>query len=212
MTDARIEWEQVDGVSIRKAARSIGFDIEEIEGFSEPLSGTLVRKTRTQVIYQLTDYYYYKRATDLRNVRGVYVISLADNIFVDYGNKKISPVIYIGQGNVKTRLSTHFQGPLFDFSRTLNDVNFKIHIGQAIAAGRGRTYVDAEFKLIEYFENNFGHKPLLNCNRGQNTGRNYTWKTGWNKPLKNAGRVGSCRWTIKPYLGCRGEKWYKELT
>ena len=36
MANARIEWIQVDNVSIRKAARLCGIDIEEIDSYPDP--------------------------------------------------------------------------------------------------------------------------------------------------------------------------------
>ena len=211
MANARIDWIQADRVSIRKAARSLGFDIEEIDNFPDQLSRYLIQKTRATVIDQLQDYWYDYSDKSFSKVKGVYVITLTDSIFVDYGNSNISPVLYIGRGNIKSRLSSHFQGSLFDFSRTLNDVNFKVHMGVATAKGPGDTFVDAEFKLIAYFEHTYGIKPLLNKNSGTNTQRKHVWHTGWNAPLKNTGRLRSCRWTIKPHRGSKGKKWYKEL-
>ncbi len=212
MANAKIDWVQADKVSIRKAARTIGFDIEEIDNNLKHASDVLVRRTRAEVIYQLEDAWYDAKGDGFSEVLGVYVISLTDNIFIDYGNNKISPVLYIGQGRIKNRLSTHFQGSLFDFSRTLNDVNFKVYMGIATAKGRGETYIDAEFRLIEHFEKTYGNKPLLNNNRGIDTKRKHRWQSGWNKPLKNSGKLRACRWTIKPRRGSKGQKWYKELT
>ena len=212
MANARIEWILADKVSIRKAARLYGFDIEEIDSFPNEFSKPLVQKTRAKVVDQLADYWYGSYDTNFAHIKGVYIVSLTDNIFVDYGSGNISPVLYIGRGNIRNRLSSHFQGSLFDFSRTLNDVNFRVYMGIATAKGPGDTFVDAEYSLIEYFEKTYGTKPLLNRNSGTNTQRTHVWKSGWNTPLKNTGNLKNCRWTIKPHKGSKGKKWYKELS
>ena len=198
MANAKIDWVQADKVSIRRAARTIGFDIEEIENYPKHVSSVLVKRTRAEVIYQLEDAWYDAKRDDFSEVRGVYVISLTDNIFVDYGEDGISPIIYIGRGRIRDRLSSHFQGFLFDFSRTLNDVNFKIYMGTATARGPGETFVDAEYSLIEYFDKTYGRKPLLNSNSGTKTSRKHRWQEGWNSPLKNTGKLRACQWIIRP--------------
>ena len=202
MANARIDWIQADKVSIRKAARLHGFDIEEINNFPDYVSKNLVQKTRAKVIDQLQDYWYFRSDKDFTEVKGVYIISLTDNIFVDYGSGSISPVLYIGCGRIRNRLSSHFEGHFFDFSRTLNDVNFKVYMGIANAKGPGETFVDAEFSLIEYFEQTYGTKPLLNKNSGTDTQRTHVWSvpirlthtpTTCSVSCRTAGKGSRCR-------------------
>ena len=125
-------------------------DRHEINNFPDQVSKYLVQKTRVKVIDQLQEYWDLNSNEEFSKVNGVYIISLTDNIFVDYGSDNISPVLYIGRGSIRNRLSNHFQGSLFDFSRTLNDVNLKVYMGIATAKGPGETFVDAEFTLIDY--------------------------------------------------------------
>ena len=82
MANARIDWIQADRVSIRKAARSLGFDIEEIDNFPDQLSRYLIQKTRATVIDQLQDYWYGYSDRRFSKIKGIYVISLTDSIFV----------------------------------------------------------------------------------------------------------------------------------
>ena len=173
MADARIEWIDADKISIRKAGHQCGFSLDEIDEFSKTVQKAVISRARKNVVKQLDDVWISEHDSPFADATGVYVVTLTDNIFVDYGDKKISPVIYIGRGAIRGRLTSHFEGSLFDFSRTLNDVNLRIFMGLAYAKGPGATYVDAEFRLIEHFEKVFGNKPLLNKNKGTDSGRKH---------------------------------------
>ena len=213
MANDRIDWVQVKTMSISEAASAVGFNINFFQEYSQDIQQSMKSRVIKDIILTLDDEWHWAMKSDLKNMRkGVYVISISNSIFCQYGEDDISPVIYIGRGAIRSRLKTHFETVLFDFASTLNWINFDIYMGRPVIGGSGRSDIAWEYKLIDWFEDKYGRKPMLNRNKGTKPNRMPDISPGWNKPLKDTAVKSRCRWTIKPHTGSKGKKWFSEIT
>lgn len=98
-----------------------------------------------------------------RLAKAVYVIRLAGYFTIDYGQKD-SPVVYIGEGRVKTRVQSHsrWASQLEDL---VSDLPMEICVATPCKQGQGKVHRDCEAALLARFASRFGCIPLRNRQR-----------------------------------------------
>jgi hypothetical protein len=105
MTKKREHWIESRGISIRKAANGLGFEIEHLEKFEKRQKKRFRRQIVKSIVRELDEDWKEAREThallsfpdQLRDVKkGVYVLCLDGRLCVSY-KKKLSRVLYIGK-------------------------------------------------------------------------------------------------------------------
>jgi hypothetical protein len=216
-----IRWLETASISVRHAAWDEGFDIDRYGDYSEEVRKTVKSKSINSLLRLLDG-----KWEDARSIipkqdrgkisevfesakRGIYIISLEHGFSVSYP-KGDSHVLYIGKGAIRSRLRLHLINSLFDFSRSLKDIEFKFYFCEPKKAGYSSYYHDLETDLLNKFKDAFGSTdlpyPLLNYNAGRNHDKEHEHGDGWSRPLANNGR--KYKWAIKP---TRHAGWPKKL-
>ena len=195
---AYVEWITIPNVSLAAAARNAGFDLGLYYEYSPALQSSLRSIIRKDARSELRKAYLQATGDDLKSInRAVYVISVGWPFAVNY-KAKHSDVIYIGIGNVYSRLDSHLKHSLFDLMLSLQGIDFSFRISVPRMSHTLNFYKHVEFVMLQEFRNTIGNEeeyPLLNSNAGaeQNIKAEFD---GWKLPLKNAGKVP--RWLITP--------------
>lgn len=195
---AKIEWTKVSNLSLAKAVREAGFDISIIDHYSESTREEAKRLSIKQILNVISDEYMDKTNKDIQGVKkGVYVICISKPFVIQYQKGK-SKIIYIGQGNILSRLESHFNKTLFRFMQSLAGTNFDLYISEPKRKNASLYYKHIEFLLLERFSERFGGEsgadrfPLLNRNAG--SGKKLIPDDGWKKPLSMSGEKR--RWVL----------------
>ena len=94
----------------------------------------------------------------------VYVIRIAKGFIIEYPKKKLSPVIYIGQGKLRGRFFAHRKW-LGKFSSLLHGVQLEASFCFPRSPEGSRLNKQLEAHLINRFEQVHGRKPLNNKKR-----------------------------------------------
>lgn len=128
--------------------------------------------------------------------RAVYVIRLNEPFAIKYP-QGISPVIYIGEGNLKDRLSSHLNGWINNLPELIE--KFYLSIGVSVPRVRNNFYAykDVEAALIQEFSDIYGSAPLNNQQREyQKISHDYD-KSDLRNPLM-LGKGSKYKWAIEP--------------
>lgn len=97
--------------------------------------------------------------SDLKN--SVYVIRLNTPFAIQYP-LGISPLIYIGEGNFQSRISSHSKKWLCNLSEIIESSGLHIGVATPRSIENPNTYKDTEAALIHEFFNLYGTAPLNN--------------------------------------------------
>ncbi|TDM05711.1 MAG: hypothetical protein C4K60_13370 [Ideonella sp. MAG2] len=199
---ARIEtnrWYGLRRQSLAVYARNAGFDLSIFEDYSKSVQAELRSKTikeaMREIEWALKDQHF-----DLNLAKkGVYVISLSNPLTIKYPKKR-SQVLYIGRGDIRQRISSHFENKLFDLMRSLSGADFDFDFAVPARPGTRDYYKDVEYQMLEWFNLKFGDQskrcfPLMNKIKGtkKNNTSDSEW---WTKPLKATG--ARPLWEITP--------------
>ena len=199
---AKIRWVKLKEYNLAWSAREAGFDIAVYDDYKPAAQKIVKSQTVNMAIEFLKEEYEEKTKESLLKVKnGVYVIRLASNFSVRYP-QGISPIIYIGRGEVNGRIKTHFTKKLFPLMESLTGATFDFWITNPKRGGQGRTAEDyhkqLEYNLLEGFKERFGDSklkyPLLNKIKGEDCGREIG--PNWDKPLRGDSRKHI--WTLEP--------------
>jgi len=199
---AKIHWEKLEGYNLAWSARDSGFDIVFYDDYKPSVQKVVKSQTVNMAIEYLIEEYEDLTGKSLLKVKnGVYVIRLASNFSIKYP-QGISPIVYIGRGDVNGRIKSHFNKKLFPLMESLTGATFDFWIANPKRGGQGRTAEDyhkqLEYNLLEGFRNKFGTDenkyPLLNKIKGEDCGRDIG--PNWDKPLRGDGRRHM--WTLEP--------------
>jgi len=197
----RNHWYTVTSQSLATYARVTGFDLAVYEAYSKSVKQEVRKRAIKHALWQIA-HVCYEQGLDLYSTKdGVYVISLSNPLSIQYRNGR-SQVIYIGIGNVMSRLKNHFEKSLFDFMQSLAGANFDFHFARPALKGPSKMYYKhVEYHMLEYFCEQYGGMddrrrfPILNSNAGSN--QDYRGGTDWwKKPLKASGKRPL--WELKP--------------
>ena len=199
---AKIRWVKLKEYDLALSAREAGFDIA-VYHYYKPAAQKLVKNQTTNMAIEfLKEEYEELTGQSLLDVKnGVYVIRLASNFSIRYP-KGVSPIVYIGRGDVNGRIKNHFRNKLFPLMESLTGATFDFWITNPKRGGKGRTAQDyhkqLEYNLLKRFWEKYGDDenkyPLLNKIKGDDCG--YELGPNWDKPLKGDSRRHA--WILEP--------------
>ncbi len=212
MAKINVEWFKTKyPISIREYAEKCGFNLTGLENgnISEENWEWIDSKIRLRILNDLKEQW--NDIEDganrfLKVKRGVYVITLAQNISIDYSGHP-SQVIYIGRGNLRSRISSHLRNWIRYFSESLQDISFNIWLTEIRVKGSPNAFKDLEYDLLDEFFNRYGELPIQNTKYGDNFGREHEYNMEWRAPLNNPRNIHN-GWTIKPL---RNNPWFKDV-
>lgn len=183
--------------------REAGFDLTMFDEYSPNTQAEIRKRTIKNIMRNIA--YEFEEVTDkdLNSIkRGVYVICVSNPFTISY-NRGCSEIIYIGIGNISTRLESHFNNSLFDFMMSVAGADFDFYLTEpTVVPGEGY-YKHIEYMLLEKFREKHGVYPLLNTNAGSKKEFEEAGK-GWDKPLKGAGKKPL--WELRPTKHCEFAK------
>lgn len=193
MKTEKNDWYPVKDQSLAIYARNAGFDLAVYHDYSKP-ARAMLRKRAVKEALDAIDLECSEQDLDIWSVkRGVYVIALSNQLSIKYRHRR-SQVIYIGMGNVMTRIKSHFERTLFDFMLDLSGANFDFYFACPARQNATTYYKHVEYLMLKYFNEQYGgiddsrRFPILNKNSGSNQhlapGKKDLWKT----PLKATGK------------------------
>lgn len=194
-----LEWTKIQKISLAQSVREAGFDITVYDNYSKQTQSELKKSAIKNVLKEISDKYMDLAGKDISAVKkGVYVICLSNPFTIRYESGS-SEIIYIGQGNIISRLETHFHASLFNFMQSLSGTEFDIQISDPdTAAENNMLHKHIEFSLLDTFKDKFGGKerayPLLNKNSGSD--KSLDLPDGWKKPLSGQGKKPA--WSLRP--------------
>ena len=226
--ETTLNWINLWSMSLATAARESGFDLAVYHEYSESTQLELRKRTIKKTISNICDEYkwatqqQFGEAKALESVQfGVYVIRLSSPFTVRYRIPEIedgleiktvnfdgtSQIVYIGRGDVKTRLERHLKNKLFDFMQSLSGANFDFQIldPESNFVSKDDLHKQIENDLLLRFAETVTCRekgwPLLNKISGSDVGVEDCGKR-WNYPLRRD--VKLLEWAIEPT-----EKWRK---
>ena len=211
MADINIDWFKTENpISILEYAQEVGFDLRALnyEGIRQDKWEWIDTKIRLSILNNLSDEWDEdsNHTTNFSKVKqGVYVITLGENISIDY-NGKPSQVMYIGRGKLNRRISSHLKHWIKIFSASLQDISFNVWLTEVKVKGSPNAYKNLESDLINYFERKYGVIPLNNLKNGDYHSREHNYNNEWKKPLINPRNIHS-GWCIKPL---KNNEWFKK--
>jgi len=191
------EWYKITGQSMAVFMRDAGFDLTVYDGYVETVQDEARKAAIKEAMFSLSWEFENDTGAELSDIkRGVYVISIANGLSIKY-EKKRSSVIYIGIGNICSRIKQHYEVKLFEFMKSLSGVEFNFHIAEP-KKPRYRNddyHKSVEYHMLERFKEEYGRYPLMNKNSGSDKGigEEDRW---WRKPLKASGQ--KIYWEISP--------------
>lgn len=183
--------------------RNAGFDLAVYSEYSDSVRKEARKGAIKETMRGIEESFEAEAGFELTDIdRGVYVISLSTPLAILY-RYGWSPVIYIGIGNIVSRIESHFNNSLFDLMESVSGANFDFSFASPKKLFyRGDDYYKhVEFLMLEYFCEKVGgvdetrRYPILNRNAGadKDIDDNDEW---WNTPLKATGRKPL--WALKP--------------
>jgi hypothetical protein len=186
-------WYAVRKQSLAIAARNAGFDLAIYHQYSENVREELRKRAIKAAMEEIRIAFNGQTDEELADLKkGLYVISLTVPLTVEYKNKH-SEVIYIGIGDVESRIKSHFNNSLFDFMQSLSGADFDFRFSRPNLKLKPKYYKHVEYLMLEYFRKSTGELPILNKNAGSKCKiiHNDYW---WNTPLKGSGKKP--RWAL----------------
>ena len=205
-----IIWTITEPISIRDYASYCGFNLNTINLLEVPDQHRrwIERKIVSNILSYLDKCWEDNNETSLRDVeKGVYVISLAGNICIEY-KKNVSQVIYIGRGKVRQRIYNHLKNWVTNFSESLNDIKFKFWITEIKKSGLSDAFKIVESKLIDKFVEKNGELPILNKKYGDGYKEDqHIFCKELTMPLTNERGIKR-GWKISPM---ENNEWFKEI-
>ena len=194
-------WYALKNQSLAIYARRAGFDLAIYDEYDDTIRQELRRRAVTEALHAIEAACQEQHGIDIAKVKaGLYVISLSNPLSVKYRIRR-SQVIYIGRGNIMTRIRSHFEYKLFDFMLSLSGASFDFHFALPALRGTSDYFKHVEHLMLEYFCTQYGgmddkrRYPILNKNAGND--KDYQGGTDWwRKPLKASGKRPL--WELKP--------------
>lgn len=190
VTIKKNHWYSLRRQSLAAYARIAGFDLSVFSDYSPKVRAELRKKTIREAMLMIK-WTLSEQGFDLSAAKkGVYAISLSSPLSIQYP-KRHCQVLYVGRGNIETRLKSHFEHKLFDLMLSLSGADFDFDFAVPARAGTALYFHEVEYQMLKWFDTNYGEptkicRPLLNKINGHQ--KNFTPDTGWwKKPLKTAG-------------------------
>ena len=137
----------------------------------------------------------FREVSEELSKKGVYVIRFCRPFSIAYPLAH-SPVLYVGQGNTRQRVSSHMEGWVNDLSSDLPTVEIEVRYCEPRIQNNNRAHMDVEADLLDKFHTRFGALPLFN-KRYEYHPRNHTYDAACLRilgPMQGRG----FRWAISP--------------
>jgi hypothetical protein len=128
--------------------------------------------------------------------KSVYIIRLRRPFAIWYYDG-VSPVVYIGRGDFKARVSNHIKLWIKKIGKSLNGASFEILVSTPKTNNNVDFYKHVEADLISEFEDRYGVKPLNNSKREYSSGR-HSYKEAEIRKAFGLGKGGGYHWAIWP--------------
>jgi len=196
-------WYKLRNQNLAVFMRDSGFDMAMYTKYSHAVQVEAKKNAIRYAINSLREQFEQQTSSNISDIkRGVYVIRLSGGMAVQY-DKGRSPVLYIGQGSIETRLKGHYESKLFEFMLSLNGANFDFYVCEPWKpyCRRHDYHKQIEHALLASFGETFGGIkkncpfPIMNKISGSN--RNLEIEGNWwRKPLKKSGT--KTYWVLSP--------------
>ena len=199
-------------IKIGNYAKSCGFDLQILDKTlaEDDQWNWIEKKIQNNILKYLAEIWEKKeeeRTSRFSSVKqGVYVITLANNLSIDYYGMP-SQVIYIGRGQLRSRISSHLQDWIHDFTYSLQDISFEIWMTEVKVPGSKNAFKEVEADLLAYFYERYESYPIQNSKSGDVHEKRHDYNNEWNNPLRNPKDIQS-GWSIKPLAQ---NPWFMEL-
>lgn len=212
MATIEYDWVKTDcPVRISEFANDLGFNLRTIDlsGITEEFWNMIDGKIRNQIMFYL-DGLWEKQSNSQRSLsdvtQGVYVISLSDNLSIDYDGSP-SKVIYIGRGKTRSRIYNHLKLWVRYLSDSLQDIALDIWMTEIRVNGNKVAFKEVETDLLNYFHDKVRCYPLQNSKSGDYHEKIHEYGEDWNLPLRNPTNIQN-GWSIRPL---RNNPWAQEF-
>jgi len=164
-------------------------------------------KVRNNILKDLDEVWSEGFSSQLFSIKqGIYVITIGDNLSIDYDNQA-SKVLYIGRGQLRSRISIHLKYWLKHLSESLQGISIQVWMTEVKVRGNENAYKEVETDLLCYFHDKFGVFPLQNAKAGDLHEKYHDYSKNWNLPLRNPTNINQ-GWSIKPL---EGNPWHLEI-
>lgn len=188
-------------VRISEYANELGFNLRTIDdsGLSIDVRETIDGKIRNQIMYYL-DEVWSKQSGGRKPLseitQGVYVITLSDNLSIDY-NGVPSKVLYIGRGRIRSRIYNHMKLWVRYLSDSLRDISLDFWMAEIRVNGSKNAFKEVESDLLNNFYERFKCYLLQNRKSGDYHEKTHDYHDHWSAPLRNPSNIQH-GWAIKP--------------
>ena len=200
MAQIEVKWTKSESISIRDYGKDAGFNLSMIDIFKIPQDQRIwIQKKIVGSILADLDYVWEDDEwnTPLSKVKkGIYVISLSGGICIDY---RLSPsqVIYIGRGQIRSRIYNHLKNWVAHFSESLQDIKLKFWMSEIKKNGSSDAFKAVESQLLIAFHEKHGEIPIMNKRFGDSVWIDHFFNKELTKPFKIENAAKRC-WKIKP--------------
>ena len=202
MSRIKFEWVKTyEPIRISQYANDLGFNLRTLDyqGISAEIWDIIDGKIRNSIMEILDE-----RWEDAEGVtkplsqvkKGVYVITLGDNLSIDY-NGKSSKVIYIGRGRIRSRIYNHFKLWVRYLSDSLQDISLDVWMAEIKIQGSANAFREVETDLLTTFREKYGVYPLQNYKSGDNHSKDHEYNCDWKAPINNPTNI-QYGWAIRP--------------
>ena len=209
---AKIEYEWVKNehpISFSECAADMGINLRTLsyDNIKEDVWNWIDSKVRSNILKDLDEIWSVQFTSSLASVKqGIYVITIADSLSIDYDNQP-SKVLYIGRGQLRSRINCHLKYWLKNLSDSLQDISIQIWMTEIKVRGNKGAYKEVETDLLSHFYSKFDVYPLQNAKSGDLHDKYHEYCEDWNLPLRNPSNINN-GWSIKPL---EGNPWYFEV-
>lgn len=128
--------------------------------------------------------------------RSVYVIRLNGNFCIEYP-WGVSPVLYIGEGNFKQRVTSH-RAWIGELEELVGQFSFEVRIATPRVKNNNIAYRDCEAYMIDRFGELFGSAPLRNAQFETRLCPHYVYNQAKVDKALQIGRGRRFQWAFKP--------------
>jgi len=203
VANVKITWMRNEyPVRLGEVAKEFGVDIATLADYANPFEAFpwLESKVRFRILENIADEWNENKLEGMREFsevrKGVYVITLASNISIDYSGKP-SQVLYIGRGALKQRFSEHLKRWIPAITKSIYDFGLIFWMTEIRKAGSGDLFKEVESDLLVEFKDEYGRVPLQNKIRGKINEKLHSYENGWKKPFWKNKKLKS-GWAIRP--------------
>jgi len=207
MDEIEILWiKNEEPIKLGDYAKDFGIDISTLSYHSIPSSTFpwLESKVRNGILRDLEDEWNEKKHESMAcfsGVRkGVYVITLANNIGIEYGGEvpQVSQVLYIGCGALKQRLNAHLKIWIPAITSSIYDFALNFWMTEVKRQKNATFFKEVESDLLWEFREKHKAIPLQNKIMGVSHDKLHSYGRGWDRPLSNSSKKLKNGWAIKP--------------